>query len=127
MKRILLVDDSPSVVTAAYDELEDNGYMVEVAYDGQEAIDYLEDNPEELPDLIVMDIEMPRLKGDEVAKIICTNSEWKHIPIIALTGKAPESMSDSLPFFNDYLVKPFGFDQLLEAVEKMIGKSEGEE
>ena len=124
MKRILMVDDSPSVITAAYDELEEKGYIVEVAYNGEEALDYLEENPEELPDLIIMDIQMPKLSGVETTRIIRDRPEWKHLPIIALTAKSPETVGDSLPLFDNYLVKPFGFNQMLELVQRMIGKPE---
>jgi len=121
MKRVLMVDDSPTVVQAAYDELEELGYLVEVAYNGREAIGYLEQNPNDLPDLIVMDIEMPKLSGDEATKIIRANPAWKHVPVIALTGKSPESMAEFLSLFNNYLVKPFGFDQMLALVKEIMG------
>jgi len=122
MKRVLIVDDSPVFVEAAYDELEEKGYLVEVAYDGKKALVYLEENPDELPDLIVMDIEMPRMKGNEAARIIRENQGWKDIPIIALTGTSPEHLENGKELFDAYLVKPFGFPEMLELVEKTIGR-----
>jgi len=121
MKRILLVDDSPTFVQAAYDDLDDRGYLVEVAYNGKEAIKYFNDNPEDLPDLIIMDIEMPKMMGDEATRIIKQNPAWKDIPVIALTGVAPDSLGENLAYFDNYLVKPFGFNEMFELVERMIG------
>ena len=124
MKRVLFVDDSPTVVQAAYDELEESGYLVEVAYNGKEAVKYMDQNPSELPELIIMDIEMPKMPGDQAAKQIRETPEWKDIPIIALTAKAPESLGANLAYFDNYLVKPFGFNEMLEMVERVIGKAE---
>jgi CheY-like chemotaxis protein len=121
MKKILLVDDSPTVVAAAYDELEELGYMVDVAYNGKEAIKLINESADEPPDLNVMDIEMPKMKGDEAAEIIKNNPAWQRIPIVALTGVAPDSIGNSLAFFDNYLVKPFGFNELLDLVKRMIG------
>jgi len=121
MKRVLFVDDSPTVVEAAYDELEDKGYVVDVAYNGKKAIKLLEECEEELPHLIVMDIEMPKLKGDEAVIRIKENPAWKHIPVIALTARKQDVIGEALDLFEDYLIKPFGFDSLLETVEKLIG------
>ena len=124
MKRILLVDDSPTLVQAAYDELDDRDYLVEVAYDGKAAVKYMEENPDDLPHLIIMDIEMPKMSGDEATRIIKQNPAWKDIPIIALTGVAPDNLGESLAYFDNYLVKPFGFNEMLELVERMIGAPE---
>jgi len=124
MKRILLVDDSPTLVQAAYDELDEKGYLVEVAYHGKAAVKYLEENPEAPPDLVIMDIEMPKMKGDEAARIIRLNHAWKDIPIIALTAVAPDTLGQNLAYFDNYLVKPFGFNEMLELVERMIGAAD---
>jgi CheY-like chemotaxis protein len=124
MKKILLVDDSPTVVSAAYDELEERGYVVDVAYNGKECLQRLEQSPEELPRLIVMDIEMPKMRGDEAAKLIKQDPRWAHIPIVALTARAPDAIGEFLAFFDNYLVKPFGFNELLDLVQRMIGAPE---
>lgn len=121
MKKILLVDDSPTVVTTAYDELDERGYMVEVAYNGQLALKRLTEFGDDLPDLIVMDIEMPKMRGDEAAKVIRETPAWSHLKIIALTGVSPENLGPAAKLFNNYLIKPFGFDQMLKLVEEMIG------
>jgi CheY-like chemotaxis protein len=121
MKKILLVDDSPSLVAAAYDELEDRGYLVEVAYDGLEALALLEEMSDDLPHLIIMDIEMPNMKGDKATRLIKQNQPWKDIPVVALTAVSPDHLGEALAYFDNYLVKPFGFEEMLALVERMIG------
>ena len=121
MKKILLVDDSPSLVAAAYDELDDRGYLVDVAYDGLEALALLEEMTDELPDLIIMDIEMPNMRGDKATRLIKQNPDWKDVPVIALTGVSPDHLGEALAYFDNYLVKPFGFEEMLALVERMIG------
>lgn len=121
MKRILLVDDSPTVIEVAYDELEEEGYLVDVAYNGKKAIKFLHECGDDLPDLVVMDIEMPVMRGDEAVAIIKTNPPWEKLPIVALTSKAPETLGENLAYFDNYLIKPFGFNELKEMVHRIIG------
>ena len=120
-KRVLLVDDSPSVVQAAYDQLEEQGYLIDVAYNGAEAIKRIEDA---IPDLVIMDIEMPKLRGDEAAEKIRANPLWVLIPIIALTARKPQTLGTRSSLFNAYLIKPFGFDELIKKVQELIGPAE---
>ena len=117
-KRVLLVDDSPSVVQAAYDQLEERGYLIDVAYNGVEALKRIEDA---VPDLIILDIEMPKMRGDEAAEKIRANPLWVMIPIIALTARKPDVVGKRTSLFTAYLIKPFGFDELLKKVEELIG------
>jgi len=124
MKKILIVDDSPTVIHVAYDELEDAGYVVEVAYDGAACLKWLADNQNDLPDLIVLDIEMPKMTGDQCAEVIKTSEAWKHIPCVALTSRAPDSIGEHLAYFDNYLVKPFGFNELKDLIVRMIGPAE---
>jgi len=117
-KRVLFVDDSPSIVQAAYDELDARGYEVEVAYDGKEALEILEQN---VPDIIILDIEMPKMKGSEVAEKIRQNPALSKIPLIALSAVSPETLGEKAKYFDDYLIKPFGFDEMLNLVKEKIG------
>jgi len=114
--RILVVDDSPTFISAVCDILEAGGYEVEVARNGDEALRLA---TEVKPDLIIMDIEMP-YRGDRAASALRCSDETANIPIIAMTGVSPESLGDSAKLFNDYLVKPFGFDELIPMVERLL-------
>ncbi len=117
-KKVLFVDDSPSIVQAAYDELDSMGYEVDVAYDGQEAIECINENT---PDMIILDIEMPRMRGDEAAENIRKNPTTAKIPIIALTACSLESVGEKSSYFDAYLIKPFGFREMAKMVKKFIG------
>jgi len=118
-KRVLFVDDSPSVVQAAYDELSEKGYEVDVGYDGEEALDRLKDN---VPDIIILDIEMPRMRGDEVAERIRKSPNYANIPLIALTARSAETIGEKSGYFDAYLIKPFGFEQMLKIIIEKIGE-----
>jgi len=117
--RILIVDDSPTFLHAASDVLEGKGYEVEIAKNGEEGIRMARKIK---PDLIIMDIEMPVKKGDEAAREIRSDPDIAHIPIIAMTSVSPESLGEDRKLFDDYLVKPFGFDDMLPMVRNLINK-----
>lgn len=118
-KIILSVEDNASNRKIIRDLLGKRGYKVIEATDGEEGIAMAE---REKPDLILMDIQMPKISGYEAAKAIKSNPELKHIPIIAVTSyalngddqKAYESGCD------DYISKPFRPRLLLEKVEKYL-------
>ncbi len=118
-KKVLMVDDSPTVVEAAYDELNEKGYEVEIAYNGMEALEMLELF---IPDIIIMDIEMPKLKGYEAAEQIRKNPKLCKIPLIALTGVSPQTLGDKAKYFDAYLVKPFGFEEMIQLVDKLLNR-----
>ncbi len=114
--RILVVDDSPTFVSAVCDTLEAEGYEVEVARNGDEAVQL---GKEIKPDLIIMDIEMP-YRGDRAASALRCNGKTADIPIIAMTATSRESLGDSAKLFNDYLVKPFGLDELIPMIKRLL-------
>jgi CheY-like chemotaxis protein len=118
-KKVLFVDDSPTIVEAAYDELTEQGYEVSVAYNGEEALNLLESD---VPDIIILDMEMPVLKGYEVAEKIRANPKLAKIPLIALTALSPAGLGDKAKLFDAYLVKPFGYPEMLKLVAKKIGQ-----
>jgi CheY-like chemotaxis protein len=118
-KKVLFVDDSPTITSAAYDMLDELGYEVDLAYNGKEALDRVQQSK---PDIIILDIEMPKLKGYEVAEVVRNIPELKKIPLIALTSVSPESLKEKARLFDAYLIKPFGFDQMLKIIVSKIGK-----
>ncbi len=103
--------------------LKDYFHEVYTAKDGKEALDLYH---EKKPDILLLDVSMPEIDGLEVAQII--RKENEKIPIIMLTAKVQES--DLLRGFDakvdDYITKPFGPQELLESVEKIIGEVEVE-
>ena len=125
-RRILLVEDNAATVKAMREELELLGYEVAIAKDGLEA---LEKSRSELPDLIVMDIRMPKMDGLQAASRIREDPKTRAIPILAATAKAlPGDKEDCLANgCSDYLAKPFSCKQLDAAIKRLMGQESDEQ
>ena len=115
----LVVDDSITVRRVTQRLLERNGLRVLTARDGLDAIAVL---AEHLPDIILLDIEMPRMDGYEVAAQVRNDSRTKDIPIIMITSRVGEKhRARAIELgVSDYLGKPYQEAQLLEAIEPLI-------
>jgi len=118
---ILLVDDDPEDIEMTMEILKMQKIKLDIstATDGVEALQYLSDNQNNLPDLILLDLNMPRKNGHEVLKEIKSNSELKHIPVIILTSsKACEDIDASYhKGANCYISKPVGFHEFKKVVD----------
>lgn len=119
-EKILVADDNPIIVEVIKSALKAENYQVSVAYDGQEALDKVH---QENPDLILLDILMPKMNGYMVCKKIKDDPKVKHIPIIMLTAKEQESDKDKGLGMgaDEYLTKPFEMEKLIEIIKKKIG------
>lgn len=121
-KRILLVDDSSTSRMTARMLLADHGaYVVTSACDGAEGI---EKAIAERPDLILMDIEMPRINGLEACKLLKQNQATKHIPVILLTLRGEDSFVRQ-GYDNgciDFLTKPVKENELIAAIKTHLGE-----
>ena len=117
-KKILIVDDEINFVKMVQVRLEANGYDVEVAFDGEEG---LEKAAEVNPDLILLDIMMPKKDGYTFLLELKKNDEMKGIPVIALTAKPGMKDMFELEGAKDYITKPFESDQLLAKIRDLIG------
>jgi len=119
-KKILVVDDEVALVEILKMRLEVKGYEVITAYDGPEA---LEKSRSESPDLILLDLMLPKLDGYRVCKMLKFDEKYQDIPIIMLTALAQESDKKlGLEIGADlYMTKPFESDQLMAAIEKLLG------
>jgi two-component system, OmpR family, response regulator VicR len=120
MTKIMVVDDEPDLLEVVRLILENDGYQVVTAGSGQEALDKLE---KEMPDLILLDIIMPRMDGWEVFSRIKSNPRTANIPVIMLTAK--DQRIDKLIGLhvvrvNDYITKPFGRAELLERIKRVL-------
>jgi two-component system, OmpR family, alkaline phosphatase synthesis response regulator PhoP len=122
MKKILLVDDEPDIVEFLKYNLEQQNFEVVVGYNGEEALQKLIDKP----DLIVLDIMMPKLDGFETCKRIRENKEFVNVPIIFLTAKAGEL--DEIKGLelgaSDYIQKPISPNKLIARVKSNLRKAE---
>lgn len=122
--RILIVDDDPEIVSMLRRGLAYEGYTVETASDGVEA---LAKAREKEPDLVILDVMMPGIDGIEVSKRLRQGSSG--LPILMLTAKG--TVADRVAGLDsgadDYMVKPFAFDELLARVRALLRRSEAKE
>jgi|GEM_PF-1001837 len=116
---ILVVDDSPTIRKLVSMTLESRGYCVVVACDG---VDGLAKMQEGLPDLILSDISMPRLDGYQFCKVVKTNKETKHIPVIMLSGNDGlfDKVRGKMAGSSNYITKPFEPNHLVKEIEKFV-------
>jgi chemosensory pili system protein ChpA (sensor histidine kinase/response regulator) len=115
----LVVDDSITVRRVTQRLLERNGMRVLTAKDGVDAVSLLQDN---LPDIILLDIEMPRMDGYEVAAHVRNDPRLKDIPIVMITSRVSEKhRARAIELgVDDYLGKPYQESQLLDAIEPLV-------
>ena len=117
--RILIVDDERSLVGVVAMVLGDAGYEFVTAYDGETALRRIRDDP---PDLVLLDLGLPRLSGDEVARTIV---ERALAPVIILTGRRePDEIARFLDLgVDDYVSKPFTPTELLARVRATLRRA----
>jgi CheY-like chemotaxis protein len=117
--RILLVEDDPGTVELMQQELEVLGYEVTVAENGVEGVQMA---ISQLPDLIVMDIRLPKMDGLRAATLIRDNPNTGNIPILAATVNAlPGDREKCLEAgCNDYIAKPFTHRELGAAIKSLL-------
>ncbi len=120
-KNILVVDDAPNIVLSIEFLLKQEGYTVRVASNGEEALQAVEDNP---PDLILLDVMMPKRDGYDVCQTIRANPAWKDITIIMLTakGRAVEREKGFALGADDYITKPFATRELMDKVRNILNR-----
>ncbi len=119
VKTIMVVDDSVTVRKVTTRFLEREGFEVITAKDGVDALRVLQD---EMPDLMLLDIEMPRMDGFEVAKTVRTTKRWEELPIIMITSRTGDKHREHAMSLgvNNYLGKPYQEDILLEAIADIL-------
>ncbi len=121
--RIMLIDDSRTIRRSAETMLNSEGCEVITANDGFEALALIHRHE---PDLIFVDIMMPRLDGYQTCAIIKNNSRFRRVPVIMLTSKDGlfDKARGRIVGSDHYLTKPFTRDELLSAVREQLSISE---
>ena len=121
MKTILIIEDDAMLLETTSDFLEKEGYQTLQAEDGLSGIKKTMD---ETPDMILCDIALPQLDGYQVYKTLRQNPSTEHIPFIFLTAKTEkEDIRAGMNLgADDYITKPFDFDQLLTAIQTRLAK-----
>ncbi len=119
-KSILVVEDEPNIVLSLQFLMKQAGFDVRVANDGEAALQAV---AEHAPDLILLDLMIPKRDGYDVCQTIRANPDWQSIYIIMLTAKGREvDREKGLSLgANDYVTKPFSTRDLTEKVKEILG------
>ncbi|MDG4602059.1 MAG: response regulator [Defluviicoccus sp.] len=119
VKSILVVEDEPNIVLSLQFLMKKAGFEVRVANDGEEALALVQDRA---PDLILLDVMIPKRDGFDVCQTIRANSDWKDVYIILLTAKGREVDREKGIALgaNDYVTKPFSTRDLTEKVKQIL-------
>lgn len=126
-KRILVVDDEPDVRNFLAACIEDAGFAVETAKDGEEALEKIRQNP---PDLMTLDMVMPRTSGINVIRTLRQDQRWKNLPVIVITAHAhdefgSEDLKELVAFTSGVrprytLEKPVTPERLVKAISEIL-------
>ena len=120
-KKILVVDDEVDLVKTIQFSLEVEGYTVLVSCNGEDALNLAR---RENPDLILLDIMLPKLDGYKVCRLLKFDEKYKHIPILMLTAKTQEKdkVLGRETGADEYITKPFDMDELMEKIKAYLNK-----
>ncbi|OGB23392.1 MAG: two-component system response regulator [Burkholderiales bacterium RIFCSPLOWO2_02_FULL_57_36] len=118
-KRILIADDEPNIVVSLEFLMKREGFDVEVAVDGEAALDAMAAH---VPDLILLDVMLPKKDGFEVCQQIRTNPAWQSVKIIMLTAKGRDTqIAKGLALGADsYMTKPFSIKDLVTQIKQLL-------
>jgi DNA-binding response OmpR family regulator len=124
-RSVLIVDDEAYIVTSLEFVMKSAGYEVGVAYDGEEALAKV---AEMVPDLVILDVMMPKLDGFQVCEAIRANPLWKSVRIIMLTAKGRDAERNKGMGLgaDDFLTKPFSTRDILKRAQEILNEERAE-
>ncbi len=119
-KKILIIDDEQDIVETLQFTLEAEGYDCTAAFDGETGLNLAK---EITPDLIILDVMMPKMNGYKISRLLKYDNAYKDIPILMITAR---SQNDDKAIgqetgANEYITKPFELDYVLSKVKQYIG------
>ena len=119
-RKVLVVDDEPSIAKILRKQLEVAGFDVNVAVDGEDGLAKVR---EWRPELVLLDVMLPKINGHEVCKTLKADPELKAIPVIMLTAKTQRQDQDlaQQQGADGFLTKPFQLSELLAKVKGLLG------
>ena len=117
-KKILVADDDHKIALLMKIRLEEKGYSIVTAHDGEETLEKVRS---EKPDLLILDVRMPKMDGDEVYMMLHSTTETKQLPILMLTGlrSAEEIRAEHE---ENVFAKPVDFEKLFAKIKQLIGE-----
>ena len=118
-RRVLICDDDPVILRLLQVNLELEGFDVLLGHNGEEAVEIARDQH---PDLIILDIMMPRMDGYQACEKLKSLDETRDIPIVFLSAKAQQSDIEKGKAFGvaDYLTKPFDPNDLIDVLDRLL-------
>jgi DNA-binding response OmpR family regulator len=118
---VLIADDDPDILSLVRLRLERAGYDVLAAQDGEQALSAALERP---PDLVLLDVMMPKLDGHEVTERLRGNEATRHVPVILLTARVQEAdiARGVHAGADDYVAKPFSTHELRDRVHAALGR-----
>ena len=124
MKKILIVDDEADIIEILQFVLESNGYECITAFDGEEGLKLAR---EANPDLIILDVMMPKMNGYKISRLLKYDAKYKNIPILMLTARSQDTDKalGEETGADEYITKPFQIENIVETVNKYLGQQDG--
>ena len=120
MAKILVVDDEEDIARVVVKIMESRGHTVTTAADGPEALDKV---AQELPDVVILDLNLPKMDGFEVCKQIKSGATTSHIPVVMMTAayvRVEDAEHGTALGADEYVIKPFLREVLVHNVERLI-------
>ena len=120
-KKILIVDDEQDIGETLKFMLEAEGYECFCAYDGETGLSLAK---EIIPDLMILDVMMPKINGYKISRLLKYDSKYKDIPIIMVTARSQEEdkLIGQETGVNEYITKPFELDEIIKKVNAYLGQ-----
>ncbi len=120
MKKVLIVDDEADIIEILQFVLEAQGYECITAFDGEEGLRLAK---EAKPDLILLDVMMPKINGYKISRLLKYDSKYKDIPILMLTARSQDEdkILGEETGADEYITKPFKVDYVVEKVKEYLG------
>ena len=118
-RSVLVVDDEPNIVLSLEFLMKQAGYAVRVARDGEAALDAVKADP---PELILLDVMMPKRDGFDVCQTIRANPDWRNVKIVLLTAKGRDIEREKGMALgaDDYITKPFSTREVVDRVKQLL-------
>lgn len=123
MKKILIVDDEQDIVESLKFVLESSDYSCYTAFNGEDGLKLAK---ELIPDLIILDVMMPKINGYKISRLLKYDSKYKNIPILMITARSQEEdkLIGEETGADEYITKPFDLDNVLKIVDKYLKAEE---
>ncbi len=120
MKKILIVDDEQDIVESLKFVLESSNYTCYCAYNGEDGLKLAK---EIMPDLIILDVMMPKINGYKISRLLKYDSKYKNIPILMVTARSQEEdkLIGEETGVDEYITKPFDLDEVVKKVDEYLG------